>query len=58
LAGFNLLAGGGMGVTHNNKKTYPRLGSLLGFVSKDEVHIACEKVMLVQRDNGNRKDRK
>ncbi|TVY24547.1 Sulfite reductase [NADPH] subunit beta [Lachnellula hyalina] len=58
LAGFNLLAGGGMGVTHNNKKTYPRTGSMLGYVSKEQVHIACEKVMLVQRDHGDRKNRK
>lgn len=58
LEGFNMLVGGGMGVTHNNKKTYPRTGSDFGFVSKDDVHIACEKVMLVQRDNGDRKNRK
>jgi sulfite reductase (NADPH) hemoprotein beta-component len=58
LQGFNLLAGGGMGVTHNNKKTYPRTGSMLGYVSKEQVHIACEKVMLVQRDHGDRKNRK
>ncbi|KAH8803276.1 hypothetical protein F5884DRAFT_502771 [Xylogone sp. PMI_703] len=58
LAGFNLLAGGGMGVTHNNKKTYPRTGSMFGFVSADKVHIACEKIMLVQRDFGDRKNRK
>ncbi|RDL32408.1 Sulphite reductase hemo protein, beta subunit [Venustampulla echinocandica] len=58
LAGFNLLAGGGMGVTHNNKKTYPRTGSMLGYVAKEQVHIACEKVMLVQRDHGDRKNRK
>ena len=58
LAGFNLTAGGGMGVTHNNKKTYPRTGSLLGYVAKEHVHIACEKVMLVQRDHGDRKNRK
>ena len=58
LEGFNLLAGGGMGVTHSMKKTYPRTGSNLGFVSADKVHIACEKVMLVQRDHGDRKNRK
>ncbi|KAL2158683.1 hypothetical protein VTH06DRAFT_4165 [Thermothelomyces fergusii] len=58
LEGFNLLAGGGMGATHNNKKTYPQLGRMLGFVKADEVHIACEKVMLVQRDYGDRKNRK
>jgi sulfite reductase (NADPH) hemoprotein beta-component len=58
LEGFNLLAGGGMGVTHNNKKTYPRTGSMFGYVPADVAHIACEKIMLVQRDNGDRKNRK
>ena len=58
LVGFNVLAGGGMGVTHNNKKTYPRTGWMLGYVSADKVHLACEKIMLVQRDNGDRKNRK
>ena len=58
LEGFNVLAGGGMGVTHNMKKTYPRTGSMLGYISADKVHLACEKIMLVQRDNGDRKNRK
>ena len=58
LEGFNVLAGGGMGVTHNNKKTYPRTGSMLGYVPADRVHLACEKIMLVQRDHGDRKNRK
>ncbi|KAI9751575.1 MAG: hypothetical protein M1815_001048 [Lichina confinis] len=58
LAGFNVLAGGGMGVTHNNKKTYPRTGSMLGYTPADKVHLACEKIMLVQRDHGDRKNRK
>ena len=58
LAGFNVLAGGGMGVTHNNKKTYPRTGSMLGFVPKDDVHMACQNIMFVQRDHGDRKNRK
>lgn len=58
LAGFNLLAGGGMGTTHNNKKTYPQTGRMMGYVAKEDVHIACEKVMLVQRDHGDRKNRK
>ncbi|KAL1844483.1 hypothetical protein VTK73DRAFT_2441 [Phialemonium thermophilum] len=47
-----------MGVTHNNKKTYPQTGRMLGFVAKDEVHVACEKILLVQRDHGDRKNRK
>ncbi|KAF2451357.1 sulfite reductase hemo protein beta-component [Karstenula rhodostoma CBS 690.94] len=58
LEGFNILAGGGMGVTHNNKKTYPRTGSMFGYVPTDQAHIVCEKIMLVQRDNGDRKNRK
>jgi len=58
LVGFNFLAGGGMGVTHNNKKTYPRTGSMLGYAPADQAHIVCEKIMLVQRDNGDRTNRK
>ncbi|KAK9364905.1 hypothetical protein V1509DRAFT_451248 [Lipomyces kononenkoae] len=58
LTGFNVVAGGGMGITHNNKKTYPRTGSMLGYVTKEDVVLVCEKIMLIQRDNGNRKDRK
>ncbi|KAJ6102370.1 Sulfite reductase subunit beta [Penicillium sp. IBT 16267x] len=58
LEGFNVLAGGGMGSTHNNTKTYPQLGRMFGYIPKDQIHIACEKIMLVQRDNGDRKNRK
>jgi sulfite reductase (NADPH) hemoprotein beta-component len=54
LAGFNVTAGGGMGVTHGSKKTYPRTGSILGFVTPEQGQIVAEKIMLVQRDNGNR----
>ncbi|KAF3991089.1 hypothetical protein FT663_01788 [Candidozyma haemuli var. vulneris] len=56
--GFNLLAGGGMGSTHNNVKTYPRTGSMFGFVPRDKINQACENVMLVQRDFGDRTNRK
>ncbi|KAJ5328655.1 hypothetical protein N7452_009045 [Penicillium brevicompactum] len=58
LAGFNVLAGGGMGSTHNNTKTYPQTGRMFGYIPADKIHLACEKIMLVQRDNGDRKNRK
>ncbi|TBU27248.1 sulfite reductase subunit beta [Dichomitus squalens] len=58
LAGFNVTAGGGMGVTHGNKKTYPRIGDVLGFCTVEQGVEIAEKIMLVQRDNGNRADRK
>lgn len=56
--GYNVFVGGGMGTTHNNKKTYPRLGSLFGFVKRENIHKACEAIMLVQRDFGDRTNRK
>jgi sulfite reductase (NADPH) hemoprotein beta-component len=58
LEGFNITAGGGMGATHNNKKTYPQVGRMFGYVPADQAHIVCEKIMLVQRDHGDRKNRK
>ncbi|TFK25586.1 sulfite reductase subunit beta [Coprinopsis marcescibilis] len=58
LQGFNVAIGGGMGVTHGNKKTYPRAGSLIGFCTVEQGKYVAEKVMIVQRDNGNRDDRK
>jgi sulfite reductase (NADPH) hemoprotein beta-component len=53
-----VLVGGGLGYTHNNRKTFPRLGSMLGFVHKDKAKHVAEMVMVVQRDYGDRSDRK
>ena len=58
LLGFNVLVGGGMGVTHSMKATYPRLGSVLGFVTCDKLLDVCREIMLIQRDTGDRKNRK
>ncbi|KAG0709210.1 hypothetical protein DFH29DRAFT_978786 [Suillus ampliporus] len=58
LAGFNVTIGGGMGVTHGNKKTYPRIADVIGFCTVEQGPVVAEKVMLTQRDNGNRADRK
>ncbi|KAF7338592.1 Flavodoxin-like domain-containing protein [Mycena venus] len=58
LSGFNVTIGGGMGVTHGNKKTYPRIGDIIGFCTVEQGKYVAEQVMLVQRDHGNRADRK
>ena len=58
LDGFNVLVGGGMGMTHGSKKTYARLGQLLGFCGPRQVSKVAEAIMLVQRDNGDRTNRK
>jgi len=59
LKGFNLAIGGGMSATHGNPDHYPRLASVLGFVSsKEKVLKAVYEVLTIQRDHGNRSDRK
>ncbi len=58
IVGYNLLVGGGMGVTPSNKKTFPALGKRLAFVTTDQVVDVAKAVVSVQRDYGNRSDRK
>src|SRR5439155_399551 len=58
LAGFNVLVGGGMGRTHGKTDTYPRLADTLGFARIGEVREVAEAVVKVQRDHGNRSDRR
>ncbi len=58
LIGFNVLAGGGMGTTHGDKTTFPRLADELGFISKDKILEVAEAVVSVQRDEGNRVSRR
>lgn len=57
LLGFNVAIGGGMGRTDQAPATYPRLADVIGFVPPEAVIAACDAVMSVQRDYGNRKDR-
>lgn len=57
LVGFNIAIGGGMGRTDQAPQTYPRLASVIGFVSADKVLETCDAVMSVQRDYGDRLDR-
>jgi sulfite reductase (ferredoxin) len=58
LLGFNLIAGGGMGMNHTKADTFPRLGDLIGFITPAQVVQVVETIVLVQRDFGNRSDRK
>ena len=58
LLGFNVLVGGGMGMTHGMSETFPRLADVIGFVPTSQVVEVAEKVVLVQRDHGNRENRK
>jgi sulfite reductase (NADPH) hemoprotein beta-component len=58
LAGFNVTVGGGMGMSHNNKATYPRLADVLNFCAPEQMVDVAEKIVTIQRDFGDRSDRK
>ncbi len=58
LAGYNLLAGGGMGMTHNNTQTYPRLADVIGFFTPEHLVAVARAVLKIHRDFGDRTNRK
>ena len=58
LRGYNVAIGGGFGMTFGMPETYPRLADTIGFCEKDKVVKACEIIMTIQRDWGNRENRK
>ena len=58
IVGYNVLVGGGMGVTPSAKKTFPALAQRLAFVTTDRVVDLATAVVKVHRDFGNRSDRK
>jgi len=58
ILGYNVLAGGGMGVTPSAAKTFPALAKRLGFVPPEDVLDIATAIVKVQRDFGNRSDRK
>lgn len=58
LIGFNVLVGGGLSIEHGNKLTYPRLASELGFIELKNTLKIAEAIVTIQRDWGNRTNRK
>ncbi|MFM7055512.1 MAG: NADPH-dependent assimilatory sulfite reductase hemoprotein subunit [Planctomycetota bacterium] len=58
IIGYNVLAGGGMGRTPSNEKTFPALARRITFATPEQVIAVCEAIVKVQRDFGNREDRK
>ncbi|MBJ6762483.1 assimilatory sulfite reductase (NADPH) hemoprotein subunit [Myxococcaceae bacterium JPH2] len=58
LAGFNVTVGGGMGATHGDAATHPRLADVIGFIPPEQLLAVAEQVVTVQRDFGDRSNRK
>jgi sulfite reductase (NADPH) hemoprotein beta-component len=58
VAGWNVTVGGGMGMTHGEPDTYPRVADVLGFCRTEDALAVAEAVVTVQRDWGDRVNRK
>lgn len=58
ITGYNVSVGGGMGSTFGIPETYPRLGNIIGYCKPEQVIEVAEKVLSIQRDNGDRTNRK
>ncbi len=58
LQGFNVTVGGGLGTTHGEAATYPRLADVVGFLRPEQLLAVAEAVVTTQRDFGDRTNRK
>jgi sulfite reductase (NADPH) hemoprotein beta-component len=58
VTGWNITVGGGMGMTHGEPDTYPRTADVMGFCTTNDAVAVAEAVVTVQRDWGNRTNRK
>ncbi len=58
LEGFNVLAGGGMGQTHNKEETFARMSNPIGFVAKEDLYDLMKAIVATQRDYGDRFNRR
>ncbi len=58
LVGYNLAVGGGLGRSHGNNATYPRLADVMGFLKPEQAVDVAKAVLTVHRDFGDRTDRK
>jgi sulfite reductase (NADPH) hemoprotein beta-component len=58
IAGYNVSLGGGMGASHGDEETYPRVADVVGFITRDQLLDVATAVVTTQRDFGNRAVRK
>lgn len=58
IVGYNVVVGGGFGVTPAAAKTFPAVAKRLTYATKDQVLAICQAILKVQRDYGDRSDRK
>jgi sulfite reductase (NADPH) hemoprotein beta-component len=58
LVGFNLTVGGGLGTSHGEPATYPRIADVVGFLRPEQLLAVAEAVVTTQRDFGDRSNRR
>jgi sulfite reductase (NADPH) hemoprotein beta-component len=58
LLGYNVTVGGGMGATHAEPGTYPRLADVVGFIRPEQMKEVAAAVVTIHRDFGDRTNRK
>ena len=58
LVGYNLTAGGGLGMSHGNSETFPRIADVIGFFSPEHIEAVAKAVLTIHRDWGDRTNRK
>jgi len=58
IIGYNVLVGGGLGMTHGKTTTFPRVADDIGFCRPDQAVQVAEEIVKIQRDFGNRSDRR
>ncbi len=56
--GYNIVIGGGMGASHGDAETFPRVGDVVGYCTVDNAVAVAEAVVTAQRDYGNRSNRR
>lgn len=58
LLGYNVTIGGGMGRSHNQQATFPRLADVVGFIPADKAVAIAKAALTIHRDHGDRSNRK
>jgi sulfite reductase beta subunit-like hemoprotein len=58
LVGYNIVAGGGMGMSHGRENTFAQIASKIGWVAVEDAVAAIRVLAAIYRDLGNRCDRK
>ncbi len=57
IVGYNVSVGGGLGMTHGNEATFPRLADVIAFCTPEQAVDVAEKIVTIQRDHGDRSNR-